>query len=50
MDSVTLNGCQMYFDYFRIHERLAVKTPADIAGIKISSANKRVGVVQDASI
>src|SRR5687767_9782179 len=34
-DSPILTGYQLYHNYFREHEGLAGKTPAEIAGIKI---------------
>jgi transposase-like protein len=48
-DSVVLKGYQMYHNYFRKHEGLAGKTPADIAGIKIEGRNKWITVIQNAS-
>jgi hypothetical protein len=36
----------VYFNYFRKHEELAGKTPADIAGIKIEGENKWMTVIQ----
>ena len=48
-DSVALKGYQMYHNYFRKHEGLAGKTPADIAGIKIEGDNKWITVIQNAS-
>ncbi|AIF84437.1 hypothetical protein NTE_02385 [Candidatus Nitrososphaera evergladensis SR1] len=35
MDTVALPGYQLYHNYFREHEGLNGKTPAEIAGIKI---------------
>jgi transposase-like protein len=49
MDSVVLKGYQMYHNYFRQHEGLAGKTPADIAGIKIEGQNKWMTVIQNAT-
>ena len=49
MDSVALKGYQLYHNYFRQHEGLAGKTPADIAGIKIEGRNKWITVIQNAS-
>jgi transposase-like protein len=49
MDSVALKGYQMYHNYFRTHEGLAGKTPADIAGIRIEGENKFLTVIQNAA-
>jgi putative transposase len=49
MDSVALAGYQLYHNYFREHEGLNGKTPAEIAGIKIEGNNKWVTVIQNAS-
>ena len=49
MDSVALDGYQMYHNYFRPHEGLAGKTPAEVVGIKIEGANKWMTVIQNAS-
>jgi hypothetical protein len=48
MDSVVLNGYQLYHNYFREHEGLNGKTPAEIAGIKIQGENKWMTVIQNA--
>lgn len=48
-DSVALKGYQMYHNYFRKHEGLEGKAPADIAGIKIEGQNKWMTVIQNAS-
>lgn len=47
-DSIALKGMQLYHNYFRPHEGLAGKTPADIAGIKIEGTNKWLTVIQNA--
>lgn len=47
-DSIVLKGIQQYHNYFRPHEGLAGKTPADIAGIKIEGQNKWITVIQNA--
>ena len=39
----------MHHDYFRKHEGLAVKTPAEIVGIEIEGQNKWINVIQNAS-
>jgi hypothetical protein len=48
MDSVILKGYQQYHNYFREHEGLIGKTPAEMAGIKIEGRNKWVTVIQNA--
>jgi len=49
MNTPILTGYQLYHNYFREHEGLAGKTPAEIAGIKIEGQNKWVTVIQNAS-
>lgn len=49
MDTVVLPGYQLYHNYFREHEGLEGKTPAEAAGIKIEGKNKWVTVIQNAS-
>lgn len=49
MDGVALKCIQLYHNYFRPHEGLAGKTPADIAGIRIEGNNKWITVIQNAS-
>lgn len=49
MDTSILTGYQLYHNYFREHEGLNGKTPAEIAGIKIEGQNKWVTVIQNAS-
>jgi hypothetical protein len=44
-----LTGYQFYHNYFREHEGLNRKTPAEIAGIKIDGENKWITVIQNAS-
>ena len=44
-----LPGIQLYHNYFREHEALEGKTPAEVAGIKIEGGNKWVTVIQNAS-
>jgi hypothetical protein len=39
----------MHHDYFRKHEGLAGKTPAEIAGIEIEGRNKWINAIQNAS-
>lgn len=48
MDTPILVGYQQYHNYFREHEGLNGKTPAEIAGIKIEGENKWVTVIQNA--
>lgn len=49
MDTPILKGIQIYHNYFREHEGLGNRTPAEIAGIKIEGKNKWVTVIQNAS-
>lgn len=49
MDTPILTGCQLYHNYFRQHEGLAGKTPAEVAGIRIEGQNKWITVIQNAS-
>jgi transposase-like protein len=49
VDSVALQGIQLYHNYFRPHQGLGDKTPAEIAGIKIQGKNKWITVIQNAS-
>ena len=44
-----LTGYPLYHNYFRGHEGLNGKTPAEIAGIKITGENKWMTVIQNAS-
>lgn len=48
MDTPLLTGLQLYHNYFRPHEGLKDRTPAEIAGIKIEVQNKWVTVIQNA--
>lgn len=48
-DSISLKGYQLYHNYFRDHEGLNGKTPAEAAGIKIEGDNKWITVIQNAS-
>ncbi|MGH9876068.1 MAG: IS6 family transposase [Nitrososphaera sp.] len=50
MDTPILTGYQMYHNYFREHEGLVGKTPAEVAGIKIEGKNKWMTVIQNATI
>ena len=49
LDTPILTGYQIYHNYFREHEGLNGKTPAEIAGIKIEGQNKWLTVIQNAS-
>lgn len=40
---------ELYHNYFRDHDVLEGKTPAEAAGIKIEGRNKWVTVIQNAS-
>ena len=48
-DSVALKGYQMYHNYFRKHEGLVGKTPAEVAGIRIEGQNKWITIIQNAA-
>jgi hypothetical protein len=48
MNRPIITGYQLHHNYFRQHERLNGKTPADIAGIKIEGENKWITVIQNA--
>ncbi|HXV46376.1 MAG TPA: hypothetical protein VD736_06860, partial [Nitrososphaera sp.] len=47
-DSVILKGYQLYHNYFREHDALDGKTPAEMANIKIEGRNKWITVIQNA--
>ena len=47
-DSPILKGYQLYHNYFRDHDALDGKTPAEAANIKIEGRNKWVTVIQNA--
>lgn len=49
VDTVILPGYQLYHNYFREHEGLEGKTPAEVAGIKIEGVNKWITVINNAS-
>ena len=49
MDTAILPGIPLYHNYFREHEGLEGKTPAEVAGIKIEGQNKWITVIQKAS-
>lgn len=48
METPILTGYQLFHNYFREHEGLNGKTPAEIAGIKIEGENKWITVIQNA--
>lgn len=48
-DSPVLGGFQIFHNYFRPHEGLKGKTPAEVAGIKIEGQNKWITLIQNAS-
>jgi putative transposase len=50
MDTVVLKGYQIYHNYFREHEGLDGKTPAEAANIKIEGRNKWITVIQNATL
>ena len=43
-----LTGYQLYHNYFRPHEGLDGKTPAEACGIKIKGDNKWLTLIQNA--
>jgi putative transposase len=49
VDTLILTGYQIYHNYFREHEGLEGKTPAEVAWIKIEGENKWMTVIQNAS-
>lgn len=48
-DSLVTDGIQVYHNYFRPHEGLQGKTPAEAAGIKIEGENPWITMIQNAS-
>lgn len=46
-ESQLIRGLQIYHNYFKGHEGLSGKTPADAAGIKIKGENRWVTVIQN---
>jgi putative transposase len=48
-DTAILPGYQIYHNYFRPHEALDGKTPAEASGIKIEGDNKWKTVIENAS-
>ena len=49
VDTPILKGYQLYHNYFREHEGLNGRTPAEIAGIRIEGENKWIPLIQNAS-
>jgi transposase-like protein len=49
VDSIVLPGYQLYHNYFRPHEGLNGKTPAEVSGIKIEGDNKWKTVIENAT-
>jgi len=48
-DTSILTGYQIFHNYFRTHEGLKGKTPAEACGIKIEGSNKWITLIQNAS-
>lgn len=48
-DTKILPGYQIYHNYFRPHEALKEKTPADVCGIQIEGENKWKIVIENAA-
>jgi putative transposase len=49
-DTKILPGYQIYHNYFRPHEALKGKTPADVCGIEIQGANKWKTIIENAGM
>jgi|SRR5215212_126193 len=47
IETPILKGYQLYHNYFRPHESLDGKTPADACGIKIEGDNKWITLIQN---
>jgi transposase InsO family protein len=47
-DTPVLTGYQIYHNYFRPHEALKGKTPAEASGINIVRENKWITLIQNA--
>jgi putative transposase len=50
MDTPILKGYQVYHNYFRTHEGLNGKTPAEACGIEIKGENKWKMFIENASM
>jgi putative transposase len=48
-DTAILQGYQLFHNYFRPHEALDGKTPAEACGIKVEGQNKWKTLIQNAS-
>jgi putative transposase len=48
MRGLKRTGYQLYHNYFRPHQALNGKTPAEVAGIKIEGSNKWLTLIQNA--
>jgi hypothetical protein len=48
-DTPVLSGYQIYYNYFRPHEALKGKTPAEKYGIVIEGENKWKTLIENAS-
>ena len=46
-DTKILPGYQIYHNYFRPHEALKGKTPADVCGIQIECENKCKTIIEN---
>jgi putative transposase len=49
MENAILTGYQIFHNYFREHEGLNGRTPAEIAGTRIEGENKWITLIQNAS-
>jgi len=49
IDSPIFKGYQLNHNYFREHDALEGKTPAEMANIKIEGRNKWITIIQNAS-
>ena len=50
IQNTALSGYQIYHNYFRPHEALRGKTPAEVCGIAIQGNNKWKTIIENASI
>ena len=50
VDTPILKGYQLYHNYFRKHEGLNGRTPAEIARIRIEGENKWITIIQNAKM
>jgi hypothetical protein len=48
-DTPIITGYQIFHNYFRTHEGLNGKTPAEASGVKIEGNNKWITLIQNAS-